>query len=184
VKQAPVPADLDLSSLDYLPLMVNRLLSSDTWLLATGDEAKAAVTLWCRAWHQVPAGSLPSDDRLLAALSGAGSKWKKVKAVALRGFTVCEDGRLYHTVLCAIALEEQRKRLAHLSRRMATGLRATVFERDKFTCVYCGDTEGPFECDHVIPASRGGTFSLENLATACRDCNQEKGARTPEEWRQ
>lgn len=94
-----------------MPLHVERLLASDTWLMATGDEAKAAITLWCRAWHQVPAGSLPNDDRLLAALSGAGSKWRKVKAVALRGFALHEDGRLYHAMLCEEAKTAYERRL-------------------------------------------------------------------------
>ena len=89
----PVPPDLDLSSLSYMPLHVSRLLASDTWMIATGDEAKAAVTLWARSWHQIPAGSLPNDDRLLAALSGAGKKWVKVKDTALRGFLLCFDGK-------------------------------------------------------------------------------------------
>ena len=64
----------DVRALPFMPLFVGRLLASDTWLLATGDEAKAAVTLWARAWQQVPAGTLPNDDRILAALSGAGAK--------------------------------------------------------------------------------------------------------------
>lgn len=47
-------------------------------------------------------------------------------------------------------------------------------------CNYC---PGPYESDdHVIPLSRGGAHSLENLAPACMACNAEKGARTPEEW--
>jgi uncharacterized protein YdaU (DUF1376 family) len=101
---------MDLTSLSYMPLHVERLLASDTWMIATGDEAKAAVTLWCRAWHQVPAGSLPNDDRLLAALSGAGAKWKKVKEVALRGFKKGTDGRLHHAMLQEEAKEAFEKR--------------------------------------------------------------------------
>lgn len=107
----PVPADLDLTALAYMPLHVARLLSSETWLLATGDEAKAAMTLWARAWHQVPAGSLPDDDRLLSLLSGAGSKWKRVRALALRGFKKHSDGRLYHEVICEEATEANEKRI-------------------------------------------------------------------------
>ena len=106
----PVPPDLDLSSLSYMPLHVSRLLASDTWMIATGDEAKAAVTLWARSWHQIPAGSLPNDDRLLAALSGAGKKWVKVKDTALRGFLLCFDGRLYHSIICEEAMEAHEKR--------------------------------------------------------------------------
>ena len=100
---------LDVRALPFMPLYVGRLLASDTWLLATGDEAKAAVTLWARSWQQVPAGTLPNDDRLLAALSGAGPKWRKVRAVALRGFDVGADGRLHHELIedAATDLESQ-----------------------------------------------------------------------------
>jgi len=61
-------------------------------------------------------------------------------------------------------------------------LRRLVFERDDFTCVYCGDTNGPFEADHVHPKSRGGLDALENLVCACRTCNRSKKDKTPEEW--
>lgn len=63
-------------------------------------------------------------------------------------------------------------------------LREAVFARDGFRCVYCGcDIEGEPHCDHVIPFSRGGGNTLDNLATACARCNIEKGDRTPDEWR-
>jgi 5-methylcytosine-specific restriction endonuclease McrA len=60
--------------------------------------------------------------------------------------------------------------------------RTFVFERDGHTCVYCGDTAGPFELDHVHPVSRGGDDRLENLACACRPCNRSKGAKLVSEW--
>lgn len=61
--------------------------------------------------------------------------------------------------------------------------RMTVFERDNYTCQYCGlRVESP-HCDHVFPRSRGGSDDIENLATACPACNLSKSAKTPEEWR-
>lgn len=91
----------DVSGLDGFMLNTDLLMASELWALATGDEFKAAVGLWCRAWKQTPAGSLPDDDKVLAAFSGAGKSWPKVKAMALRGFVKCSDGRLYHTTLCS-----------------------------------------------------------------------------------
>lgn len=58
-----------------------------------------------------------------------------------------------------------------------------VFDRDGYACVYCGAADKPLHCDHVIPLSRGGPSSIDNLATACAGCNISKGARTPSEWR-
>lgn len=95
----PVPTDVDLRKMPGMQLDTFRLLNSDLFALSSGDEFKAAIALYCRSWGQVPAGSLPADDRILAALSGAGSKWKRVKAVALRGWVECDDGRLYHNVV-------------------------------------------------------------------------------------
>lgn len=95
-----VSSEVDISGMPGFMLDVQRLFASELWALSTGDEFKAAMALWGRAWQQVPAGSLPNDDRLLAAFSGSGAKWKKVRAVALRGFIECSDGRLYHKTLC------------------------------------------------------------------------------------
>lgn len=104
------PADADLRGLPFMPLDVIRLTDSDLFALSTGDEFKAAITLWCKAWLQVPAGSLPSDDRILAHLSGAGPRWRKVKAIALRGFIECSDGRLYHRVIAEKAADAWERR--------------------------------------------------------------------------
>ncbi len=59
----------------------------------------------------------------------------------------------------------------------------TLFQRDHNLCLYCGEQYNPTQLtrDHVLPASRGGATTWLNCVTACRDCNQEKDARTPEE---
>jgi len=102
------PIESDLRDFAFMPLDVIRLVDSDLTAIASGDEFKAAVILWCKAWHQVPAASLPDDDRMLAHLSGYGRDvkgWQKVRDVALRGFVKCDDGRLYHPVIAEKALE-------------------------------------------------------------------------------
>jgi 5-methylcytosine-specific restriction endonuclease McrA len=60
-------------------------------------------------------------------------------------------------------------------------MRATVFARDNYRCVYCGSSE-QLSCDHVVPSSRGGLTILTNLVAACSPCNTKKGRLTPEEW--
>jgi hypothetical protein len=106
-----VPAEVDLRGLPWMRLDTSRLLDSDLFALSTGDEFKAAVALWCKSWTQEPGGSLPKDDRILAHLSGAGSKWKRVKAMALRGWTECDDGRLYHPVVAEQAISAWEERV-------------------------------------------------------------------------
>lgn len=94
-----VPANCDLRGLPYMPLDVTRLLDSDMFAETTGDEFKAAVALWCKSWTQIPAGSLPNKDLVLAHLSGNAAKWKRIKAGAMRGWILCSDDRWYHPVV-------------------------------------------------------------------------------------
>lgn len=61
-------------------------------------------------------------------------------------------------------------------------IRARIFERDNYTCQYCGAHGVKLECDHVMPVSRGGSNSDTNLLTACLKCNRSKRAKTLEEW--
>ena len=98
------PAGCDLRGLPYMPLDVIRLLDSDMFAEATGDEFKAAVALWCKSWTQVPAASLPNKDLVLAHLSGNAAKWKRIKAGAMRGWILCSDDRWYHPVVAEKAL--------------------------------------------------------------------------------
>ncbi len=54
-----------------------------------------------------------------------------------------------------------------------------------YCCMYCGEPlNGEYDIEHIIPLSRGGTNSPENIGVACRHCNRSKGAKTVEEWRE
>lgn len=102
------PPGVNLRSFPFMPLDVARLRESDLTALATGDEFRAAVLLWCAAWHQIPAGSLPDDDKTLAHLAGFGRNldgWAACRKTAMRGFVKCSDQRLYHPVICEKVLE-------------------------------------------------------------------------------
>lgn len=61
--------------------------------------------------------------------------------------------------------------------QIRSDIREEVFERDGYTCRYCGNKEGPFHADHVYPSSKGGETSIENLVTACVHCNTKKQAK-------
>jgi 5-methylcytosine-specific restriction endonuclease McrA len=58
--------------------------------------------------------------------------------------------------------------------------RFNLFLRDSFSCQYCG-TASDLTFDHIIPRSRGGRTTWENIVTACAPCNLRKGGRTPRE---
>jgi len=116
-ERAPlVPPEVDLRGLRWMPIDTVRLLDSDLNAISTGEQFRAAVRLWCKAWHQVPAASLPDDDRILATLSGYGSRWKKLRQAAMRGFVKCSDGRWYHPVIAEKALEAWEYRKAQQAR--------------------------------------------------------------------
>lgn len=61
--------------------------------------------------------------------------------------------------------------------------RRNLMFRDAHQCQYCGKTPPlrDLNIDHVMPRSRGGGDTWENLVTACRICNLRKGWKTPEE---
>jgi 5-methylcytosine-specific restriction endonuclease McrA len=56
--------------------------------------------------------------------------------------------------------------------------RREVFRRDQHTCQYCGSTKR-LTLDHVLPRSKGGTHTWDNVVAACERCNCVKGDRTP-----
>lgn len=63
--------------------------------------------------------------------------------------------------------------------------RENVFRRDKFCCQYCGIglNASNATLDHVLPVSRGGKDSWENLVASCKKCNTKKSNQTPREAR-
>ena len=60
-------------------------------------------------------------------------------------------------------------------------LRRLVFERDRYRCVYCLTTQEnsgqPLQVDHIVPMSKGGSSTLDNLCSCCDSCNKHKYAR-------
>ena len=115
-----VPPTIDLTDFDWMPFDFRRLFNSDTWALSSDAEKVAAVTLWGKSWYQKPAGSLPSDDRILASanFTGTTTRWKRVKDMALRNWVLCDDGRYYHPLVCERALEAW---LEKLTSRISSG---------------------------------------------------------------
>ena len=63
-------------------------------------------------------------------------------------------------------------------------LRRSVIDRDGPRCVYCDEdlTNAEIHLDHVIPESKGGLTSLNNLQVTCRKCNLAKGVLTESDF--
>ena len=66
-------------------------------------------------------------------------------------------------------------------RRSVTFGKRNVFIRDNYTCVYCGVKMRKPTLDHIIPKSRGGKSTFDNVVTCCPSCNTKKNDRTPSE---
>ena len=128
------PADCDLRDFQYMELDVRRLRDSEFAAGVSGEAFRAGVLLWCAAWHQVPAASLPDNDIELASLAGYGrvlKEWRKVREQALNGFVRCSDGRLYHAVIAEKALSAFKAKEKHAYDRFLDRLRKENKAREK-----------------------------------------------------
>ncbi len=87
--------------------------------------------------------------------------------------------RLTIRVPSVIRLLEYR-RIPHQTRALS---RKNILLRDRNTCQYCGTVLGSSELtlDHVVPRSRGGVSTWENLVACCHSCNRRKGNQSPTE---
>jgi 5-methylcytosine-specific restriction endonuclease McrA len=72
------------------------------------------------------------------------------------------------------------RRIPHQTRALS---RKNILMRDRYTCQYCQKTlpSSEMTLDHVIPRSRAGETTWENLVACCHHCNNRKGCRTPDE---
>lgn len=105
----PITIDADLRSVRWFKLDIVSLLNSDFMQLASAEEFKAAFMLWTKSIHQLPAGSLPNDEAILAKLAGGydyrRKPWQRIREMALHGWELCSDGRLYHQAVAGTVLD-------------------------------------------------------------------------------
>lgn len=71
--------------------------------------------------------------------------------------------------------------MVHRPRRRVPLTRRSIFIRDGYSCQYCGKHANDLTLDHILPRSRGGPHSWDNLVSACYECNHKKGQRTPDQ---
>jgi len=112
---------------------------------------------------------------------------RRALVLVLKGVASAEEtsAGMFHSarhslrVPSVIRLLEYR-RIPHQTRALS---RKNILMRDRYTCQYCHRTLPASELtlDHVVPRSRGGETSWENLVACCHHCNNRKGNRTPDE---
>lgn len=100
-------APIDLRDFRWMQFDILALQNSWFFSTATPEEGWAAFRLWMAAWHQVPAGTLPNDERWLCSRAGLGQdlkRWAVLRGMALHGFKLSDpqlggDGLLHHAFL-------------------------------------------------------------------------------------
>ena len=135
------------------------------------------------ALESCPALVLNADYRPLSYYPLSLWPWHdSVKAVFLeRVNIVSEYERKVHSPSIEMRLPSviSLKRYVQPARRPAF-TRFNVFLRDRFRCQYCGDPD-ELTFDHLVPRSRGGRTTWDNVVAACSRCNLTKGGRLAKE---
>ncbi|MBU2767753.1 YdaU family protein [Acidithiobacillus ferrivorans] len=102
------PPDTDIRAVPWFKLDMLKLGHSEFLHVANNEELGAAFKLWMFAIHQVPAGSLPNNEVVLAQAAGYDHRkkaWQRVRGMALYGWALCSDGRLYHQTVAMTVLD-------------------------------------------------------------------------------
>lgn len=112
---------------------------------------------------------------------------RRALVLVLKGVAMTEEenGHFLHSARVAMRLPSvirllEYRRIPHQSRALS---RKNILLRDRNTCQFCGRVfpSSELTLDHVVPRSRGGRSTWENLVACCYRCNNSKGDRTPEE---
>ncbi|MGK5082833.1 HNH endonuclease [Bdellovibrionota bacterium FG-1] len=113
--------------------------------------------------------------------------WQRALQLLFQGKVevVEESDREIHTVRLTIKVPAVLRLLSYVpltkKKQIVRFSRINIFLRDNHVCQYCGVNfpKSHLTLDHVIPIVQGGQTNWQNIVTACKPCNQQKGGRTP-----
>jgi 5-methylcytosine-specific restriction endonuclease McrA len=112
---------------------------------------------------------------------------RRAIVLVLKGVAMAEEenGHFLHAARVAMRVPSvirllEYRRIPHQTRALS---RKNILLRDRNTCQYCSLVlaSGELTLDHVVPRSRGGLSTWENLVACCHPCNRQKGNQTPAE---
>lgn len=129
---------------------------------------------------------LPKQIDALCRIAGAVTKAERDAVKAVISFFEPMDSGLVHARIEAEIhkAEIEQKRIDKLRDGQAyRKFREFILLRDNNTCVYCGASNISLQLDHVVPKSKGGADTPENLVAACKPCNTSKGSKLLEVWK-
>src|SRR5438105_1721296 len=110
---------------------------------------------------------------------------RRAIVLVLKGVAMTEEenGHYLHAARFAVRVPSvirllEYRRIPHQTRALS---RKNILLRDRNSCQYCGTVlpSGELTLDHVVPRSRGGASTWENLVTCCHPCNRRKGNEYP-----
>ena len=109
--------------------------------------------------------------------------WRRALVMMLKGKAESLESDSERTVRPGTNLPTviRLRQFVHVPFRQLPLTRRNIFHRDGNFCQYCGCCSEQLSIDHVVPRSRGGADTWENVTTACLRCNVRKGNRTPQE---
>lgn len=110
------------------------------------------------------------------------TSWRRAIVLLLKGKAeqLEHNGRYIYTDL-ALPTVIRLRHYVRVPYKEIPLTRRNILDRDSHTCQYCGYIGPDLTLDHVVPRSRGGGETWENLVAACVRCNVHKGNRTPKE---
>jgi 5-methylcytosine-specific restriction endonuclease McrA len=167
-----------MSQLPYFPLYPTDFEADTSHLTLEED---GAYNRLLRLMWMTPGCSLPDDDAwLMRRMRCDAETFARVVLPVIAEFFTRAKGRVFSPLI-----EEFCSRYRSREARpwIPLAIQREVLGRDGRKCAYCGGTSGPFHLDHIIPWSRGGENTSDNLNVACARCNWSKGNKTLEEWR-
>ncbi|WP_396632575.1 HNH endonuclease [Maribacter sp. R86514] len=116
-----------------------------------------------------------NQARGTASISGEWEDSRKIQFEnkKYRHYSECAEFSKHHYQKVPLKKSPPKRRIG-----ISQKLRFEIFQRDNFTCQYCGksreDDNIKLELDHIMPVSAGGTDDYHNLITSCKKCNQGK----------
>lgn len=169
----------------------------------TPHEASMYIFLFRQSHLKDGSTCIRIGQRTIAQLYGRGPKMatpsrthvlRQIKQLEIKGCVrvgnTTRDGTLYEILLPA-DVPSVVERISSMETDTAADVdwyndpnrRQQIYERDHWTCQYCGEkvNENNVTLDHFIPRCKGGTNQKENLRTACLTCNSIKSGKTNED---
>ena len=181
------------------PVNLTDPTGSCVWDICVGEGTVLAATVLtaATAYAVAPSVTVPGKSNGRVMVDATIDGFQAVGGWLLNGSGGGSDEMAAQTMIQNWQQKEQESATADRDpkRRFSKGDRDAALDQSKDAegtprCEYCGTELSPhpgsgdsYEADHRNPHAQGGRSTQDNLAPSCRDCNREKGNRTPEQWK-